>query len=987
MEAEGENPNADLGDLPGGVADPGEGDIAFQGDDLAFQGDGEAAVDVDLSALEQPYANPMASQGSMMSEGAGRRASLSKGQSSGRFMAPAVLAKCTRQQLIEYVSLQRWSWDIVKACPVVMLWLALTILVSLRSHSEASYALRATVTKHVTDIAAVSTRGVPPPRIMSEGDDEAETTNCACVCALRHTYMCDLGARPLNRSKYFEGEITMTQLATLRARSAYNRLILDGYKEAPLRWDDLRTLPDVYFWLQHGLIPDLWHEEGRHYPLDIGDMFGSFPDWLTQDVGPMASRKKAPPGQLLHWNKIIGGVRMRMRRFEEQTCRADSRISERYEHTCHGDEHSVRPFGPGTGSFVEGFMPLVDEKAFDVYMDVGMASDIILENFVYTLKQHNWLDAATDTLDVRAAFLNAEAYPPLFGLLDIHFKFQRSGTLTRSVQVTTTTADEYPSWFFWYLDLMWAVLVFCLALRQVQKAATHCFCPRRIRDHAWYFNFWTVLDWVTVGMSLFLMVLFSVLFMGTETLSSDVAALPDAPARGSSAEVMTAYHAKWGAVLDKVETAVQWRGYQRLLMFWYVIALTVQFVKVFRGQPKLAELARVVYRASEDVVHFVIIFLILFLNFAFAGFMIFGLRMEDWSTPIRAVNTTFKSLFGDTDLATMYEISPISTVAWYWLFISTMFFVLLNLLLSITHDHYKTVKAKAGGATGLWPQILFFVRDERARLGEMGWRSFFFSFSPDPAVPSHDIVLEELMARAGLGIEERRAIRGNVLGSKRTKKVREQTVFSGKESDDSQQWLAQSPAEPDLKEMGISRDYVDFLVEECDKYRLREYDPSDAKVMQLRELVCMAEDDVAVMRDRVEETHGSCKFAMKGLSRRLQSLEVRIHTTLQELSLIAGPAGVPDKAEKKVRYQKHDAAFDETVSSMRSSMRSPEPGARTGSMKRVMKHLHSVPTSVSPKSANVSAWTRALRSVDTKNKRTVKREGKIDMNSTFGSRP
>merc|ERR1711988_952819 len=98
----------------------------------------------------------------------------------------------------------------------------------------------------------------------------------------------------------------------------------------------------------------------------------------------------------------------------------------------------------------------------------------------------------------------------------------------------------------------------------------------------------------------------------------------------------------------------------------------------------------------------------------------------------------FKALFGDTDLAEMYEIAPITTVLWYWLFISSMFFVLLNLLFSINLDHYSMLQEKSRGVTGMWPQFLSFVRDQRARAAEVGCKNRLFSAfkGPDRSVPS-----------------------------------------------------------------------------------------------------------------------------------------------------------------------------------------------------------------------------------------------------------
>jgi len=346
------------------------------------------------------------------------------------------------------------------------------------------------------------------------------------------------------------------------------------------------------------------------------------------------------------------------------------------------------------------------------------------------------------------------------------------------------------------------------------------------------------------------------------------------------------------------------------------------------------------------------------------------------------------ALFGDTDLAEMYEIAPITTVLWYWLFISSMFFVLLNLLFSINLDHYSMLQEKSRGVTGMWPQFLSFVRDQRARAAEVGCKNWLFSAckGPDRSVPSHSLMLEEFMYRGGLGLDERQSIRQSVLGAKKVKQEREKLLFSKVADDDSVQWMIQSPAEPDLKELGVSADYVAYLVEECDAYRLREYDPKDAKVEQLRELVCMAEDDIAAMRDRLDDTQIMAKSTMKNLARRLEALERRIHCVLEELVMIAGPAGIPDKAERKVKYAKRDPAFDETVSSMRSSLKSPDSGHRqSASMKRVMKHLQTVPLHVSPKSESVATWSRAQRAVDTKGKRVVKKDGKIEFNSTIGS--
>merc|ERR1719169_354442 len=79
----------------------------------------------------------------------------------------------------------------------------------------------------------------------------------------------------------------------------------------PVMWKDIDSAADVWFWLQHGLIPDIWHDVGTDRKLDFADLF------INSDLAKkneLKAQKPTRPGQLLVWNQMICGTRMRQLR-------------------------------------------------------------------------------------------------------------------------------------------------------------------------------------------------------------------------------------------------------------------------------------------------------------------------------------------------------------------------------------------------------------------------------------------------------------------------------------------------------------------------------------------------------------------------------------------------------------------------------------------------------------------------------------------------
>jgi len=731
-----------------------------------------------------------------------------------------------------------------------------------------------------------------------------------------------------------------------------------------MRWDQLRTVHDVWFWVQHAFIPAVFHEDPSTVPLQVGNMFG------TQATLGVPSLQ---PGLLLRWSQAIGGVRLRQRRVVTENCPGDPAVTKVFAQTCHGIDPLVSAFGSAAqqeGLFAPGFVPESAERGtFDVYIDIQRPIYEVLETMEHMLWALGWLDDSTQELLLQAAFVNGEASPALYGFLEVQFIFDPSGALRQNVRVRTTAADDYPDILYVMLDIVWAILVFSLLVANVVMVIQRVLSPG-LRDEQPLLTIWTALDWITILVSMGIMVGRFLMSLSTSQVATKIANVPSSPpAFGASYTQMKAYHQTWGDALDDVINITQYAEYYRFAIFVYMIVLTCDIFKVFRGQPKLTQLATVLAKATEDLIHYVVAFLVFFCSFAFTGYLIYGLTLPEWSRPARAINTSFRSLLGDTDLAAMYEVAPVSTVIWYFLFLTIMIFLMLNLLFAITFDHYSIMKTKVGKTSGIMPQLRLLFSDMRSR-GLLA--SLCCCCRRDPSYPRHSDMLRDFMDRCDLPLQERRSAFDTVLGLRMHRKERKRNAFGdGVATTNETMQLLQKPAAADLKVMGVDPDYAEVLMEDGVALSKREHGSEECKVSQLRELVHLAEGDIVFMRHRLHSCQTATKSAMYEFTSRLEVLERLVHNSLADLVLIAGSIGVPDA--KPAQSPSQRAKLDSTVGALRSL----SPAARSetmlsGSIGRVLDHLGQ--TSNAGKdgvSASIRDWHRAMRRVDTRGKRVL----------------
>jgi len=393
-----------------------------------------------------------------------------------------------------------------------------------------------------------------------------------------------------------------------------------------------------------------------------------------------------------HFNRVIGGIRLMQARLPSKDCPGSDDLVDYYGRHCYDEADKAE----NTKLNVPGFRPMssdgISNGRYVYWLDVSQTLEEALERTQF-LRDFNWLDASTGNIEVQMALYNGET--AMFVFARIIFTLDRTGYLAKKVLITSVTSSVY-SWIASVvMDMM---LLLCVAILFFGQAISIYARYKRgdgIR-HA-LFRFQVLLNfavcWVGGGLGSY----FGYINIATKDAVDKLIAVPAAPTNilllpdGDIAE-WNARHDALNTVYDKIQRLGWFQEAAEVAVFWYVLLLVVKFFEAFSGIPRLAVITKTLQLASWDLVHFLLVFGIIFSSFSVGAFFLFGQKILEWSTPGLALNTSFRALMGDFDFVSMYNVAPVSATVWFWSYMMLIFLVMLNMLLAIIMDTYCEVK-------------------------------------------------------------------------------------------------------------------------------------------------------------------------------------------------------------------------------------------------------------------------------------------------------
>jgi len=141
----------------------------------------------------------------------------------------------------------------------------------------------------------------------------------------------------------------------------------------------------------------------------------------------------------------------------------------------------------------------------------------------------------------------------------------------------------------------------------------------------------------------------------------------------------------------------QFVDWHHTLTTYISLLLMLRVFLALEAQPQLAVVLRTLRATSEDLGHFLIIIVPTFIAYAISGWCLFGRRVPEFSSILRAIGTCFKiAIESEYQWVELSAEDFLTSAIWIWSFILLIVLVMLNMVLAIIMDVYTEVRKSAG---------------------------------------------------------------------------------------------------------------------------------------------------------------------------------------------------------------------------------------------------------------------------------------------------
>jgi hypothetical protein len=447
--------------------------------------------------------------------------------------------------------------------------------------------------------------------------------------------------------------------------------------EGGIRLSTVRDADDVWMWITHGLIPRLYEDE-------------------------RLSESQVPLRRLAHWNQILG-LRISQMRATKSPCGLSSNLQSWYGYDCHttrfgyasewvSDGHTGKEAQEGPHFQSEIRPTPLYEGSFPMFSADFSLTKTVEEVMAEAQKltKQGWIDEYTAQLRTELPYVSAEI--GCMGIIFLTFTFERGGAIDVDILVRVVPITEYAiSWsyiadFILFLAVFNVLFVECKDIRKANQQEESC--KQALRENYCIRLPKRMFAWMVILGGFGILLMYYILDSRFATLAGSVAGSED-----------------WTAILADMLDAIFLYRYHRMGCFWYSMLLLMYWVQSFAQQPRLAVILQTLILAGQDILHFLLIFVVIFFNFVVGGHILFGTKLPEWSTLLLSVSATFRALMGSFDYAALYRIAPVAASCWFWLFIVTMSLLLFNLLIAILLEHYQTMCKRTGYTNSLFQQL------------------------------------------------------------------------------------------------------------------------------------------------------------------------------------------------------------------------------------------------------------------------------------------
>jgi hypothetical protein len=324
----------------------------------------------------------------------------------------------------------------------------------------------------------------------------------------------------------------------------------------------------------------------------------------------------------------------------------------------------------------------------------------VQQRFEY-LKSRGWLDDQSTRLVLKAYYLNYQMEVPRLQTFHVTFFFSRGGGIFSAINFMGFPLDTFiygTSIMFDILFLFMLIASTAFLLKDFGKACASG-APKS------HFTFVNIVTWMSVIVGWFNSLLILSSSVGRKDI---VTALEEYQAAPSDALALK--------FSDAADSFGSYSQFMRICIAYAHLLFMIRCFTSLKWQPRLAIVTRTIRVMSSDLLHFMIVLIPTFIAFAIAGMMMFGRRLQDFSTLQSSVATCFKIAMENEFRWRDLSAQDFGTSAtWVWVFVPLVVLLMLNMVLAIIMDIYQEVRREEGNTMTISRHIKYIYQAFRNR--------------------------------------------------------------------------------------------------------------------------------------------------------------------------------------------------------------------------------------------------------------------------------
>ncbi|XP_071943837.1 polycystin family receptor for egg jelly-like [Antedon mediterranea] len=133
-------------------------------------------------------------------------------------------------------------------------------------------------------------------------------------------------------------------------------------------------------------------------------------------------------------------------------------------------------------------------------------------------------------------------------------------------------------------------------------------------------------------------------------------------------------------------------------MYYYILGFilfisTAKFLKLLRFNRRMLLLSNTISCCWLELLLFLMVFLIIFAAYASCGYLLFGSTLKDYSSYLTTLESLFATLLGKFDFLSMQEENRVLGALFFFSFMMTIVFILMNMFLTIINEAFSQTRA------------------------------------------------------------------------------------------------------------------------------------------------------------------------------------------------------------------------------------------------------------------------------------------------------